>query len=252
MIDETQLEEPIKQNPVESNPTTETNADFREDIMSFLAHSFLGHPKPTKGTAYYEQDIPLSHFSEKSPSKESMTPSFAANIPMDEARFDFINNVLKSSFKLTNSEIEQMLVGPSAERMYRCARCSGCRDCEKEPKNEAVSISKLKEDQKFKNMVRIDEPTKLIICKLPLPEGYRDLLANNKPTAARRLQREFIKLSKLEKSKAQVAKTWKKYRDNGFIKLRDEMNAEQQKALDAEQMRHFLSCSIAYILISFP
>ena len=231
-----------------SRPAVSANdkIDFREDIMSFLAYSYLGHPNPIDLVACQEQDVPLSQLGSKISTDSSESYCLNANIPKDETRFDFVNSVLKSSFKVSNTEIEEMLMGPSAERSYRCARCAGCRDCEKEPRNEAISISKLKEDQKFKDMVRIDDKTNLIICKLPLPENYRNLLSKNKPTAARRLQREYVKLSKLEKSKAQVAKTWKKYRDNGFIKLREEMSDIQRNALDAEENKHFLCCSIAY------
>ena len=111
---------------------------------------------------------------------------------------------------MTNTDLEEALMGPSAERLYRFLRHIGCKQCAKAPTNEAISIAKLKEDAKFEGMVKIDEQTNRIVCSYPLPSSYRSLLSNNKLAAARRLQKEFSKLSKLEVSKGQVAKTWKK------------------------------------------
>ena len=138
-------------------------------------------------------------------------------------------------------------ISDAVEDNYRCIDCLNCKSCTSSMKVEKNSARLEKEMARLRECVRIDHAKKVIICKLPLDEGYEDLLAPNFDSASRRLRTELLKLKRLPpKEQEQVRDSFIKLRKLGYIKKLSELNEDEKKLMNSSEVNYFIPVSIAY------
>ena len=218
----------------------EDNLDMAFDVLN---HQINGENQEARR---YVCDFLQTNKFEKEVSIQGSTPLCYKIIPFDETRYQYINKTVSNNFRLSTEELERMLCGVDAERLFKCPSCMNCAQCQKSLQNSETSIKSLQEDLLFKDCLKIDPNTGAIIASLPLGPDYREQLTNNKIFTERRLRRELAKIANLPESKQQVKEAFEKYRTRGFMKKFEELTLAEQEAVKKESLQHYLSISIAY------
>ena len=135
----------------------------------------------------------------------------------------------------------------AAEDNYRCIDCLGCKSCKISMKVEMNSAKAEEEAARLRECVRIDNDLNRIICKLPLKEDDKSLLAPNYETARKRLHIELLKLKRLpDKEQLQVRDSFLKLRKLGYIKTLSELKESERAIVTTSKVNYFIPVSIAY------
>ena len=223
-------EPPLTSGKLETEATPEDQAyDNTYSISAVKNH--ICDPKCIKGHKFDE-----AHMRSTLKSKTMLTATTLNNTQVDAAE-GIPKFILRGL----------MGIMASIEDNYRCTSCLGCKACKNSMKVEASSLKIEKEMSKLRECVRIDEEKKVIICKLPLEEGFEDFLAPNFEAAKRRLRNELLKLKKLPpKEQEEVKNSFIKLRKLRYVRTMSELTGEERQLMAASKVNYFIPVSIAY------
>ena len=123
---------------------------------------------------------------------------------------------------------------------YRCVRCRDCWACKDADTTEKLSLREEQEDQLIKDSVRLNFSTKSIECTLPVRGSEAEFLTTNKDIAEKVLKSVNNRYCKDENSKSQILASFKKVMDKGYLKLTNQLSAEERAMFESKEVQYYI------------
>ena len=118
------------------------NTEWIEEDNLDMAFDVLNHQinEENQEARRYVCDFLQTNKFEEEVSIQGSTPLCYKIIPFDESRYQYINKTVSNNFRLSTEELERMLCGVDAERLFKCPSCMNCAQCQKSLQNSETSI----------------------------------------------------------------------------------------------------------------